>query len=628
MKLGRQAARRVGGLRAVRRSGGRIEGPSVLPFVRFAFLLLCSLLPAGFSSPVLAQIPDSLTPDSVQADTVDETARFLEAERAARVPLNVLPLVGVGGPRAPLSRIVITRDTIDWGIAESVGDLLQRVPGVYLWRGGWFGRPEYPDYQGRGATSVEYYLDGLPYLPMGPDSLGTDPALFPLSFLERIEIDRWPGYLRVHLFTWRRDRLAARSRIGIASGDKSIARYIGSLERRFQNGLGFVVAGEYFDAPTGSGFASTHTNTHYRLQLGWVPSPKFGVQAQSIRMSPVRRPYERAAGDTIGAGQRGDRADEQVRVFYRPSGTELGLRTDLIYGHSRWRGSGVDQSFNQVGALASFRTPTADLGGSVFYRSRWTGLDARANAGWAGIRGFTLSGEIVYQRHDENRESRWTGAQAGLALPLGFTLAGAARLGKVVAAPAVLTDSAQDLTDLSAHLGFHSRPVTLEIGIARTDAFRPFVPQPFLLIDSLRPPGRTDWLTVSGRIAPLQWLTIEGWYSDPMGASVDGIPPTHSYVTGTIRSQFLRKFPSGIFDLKLQLGMEAWSSGTIGVDGTGTPIELGGATFFRSQVQIRLGRLIIFWDRINLNGEKRSFVPEYFVPRFGSTFGARWEFVN
>jgi hypothetical protein len=105
--------------------------------------------------PLRAQILDTIPADTLARDTVDETARFLEAQQAALVPQPVLPRIGVDGPRAPLSRIVLNRDSIDWAINETLGDLLMRVPGVYLWRGGWVGRPEYPDYQGRGATSVE-----------------------------------------------------------------------------------------------------------------------------------------------------------------------------------------------------------------------------------------------------------------------------------------------------------------------------------------------------------------------------------------------------------------------------------------------------------------------------------------
>jgi hypothetical protein len=577
---------------------------------------------------MLAQIIDTLPGDSLPADTVDQTARFLEAQRNALVPMSVLPRLGVEGPRAPLSRIVLTRDSIDWAINQTLGDLLMRIPGVFLWRGGWLGRPEYPNYQGRGASSVEYYLDGVPMIPLGRDSVALDPALVPLGFLERVEFERWPGFLRVHLFTWRNNRRAARSQVGLASGDKDISRYLGALERRFGKGFGLSVAADYFDAPTGSGFTSSHSNTSYWLQFGYVPSDNFGVQVQTFRISPNRRAFERALGDTIGDFLRGDRADDRVRLYYKRGEGDRGLRFDLLYGHSRWQGSQVSQSLDRAGAVVSLRGPTIQLGGSAMYQSRWTSLDLRGTAGWTGLQGIALNGEAVLQRHDGDRTSSWLAGRAGLSLPLGVVLSGAARAGTVVAAPAIETDSAQDVIDLSAHVSWQRSRVGFEVGVTQTDGFRPHSPQPFLLVDSLRPSGTTRWVTVGARISPRQWLTLEGWYSDPLEGSVDGIPPTHSWITGTIRSKFLRTFPSGIFDLKLQLGMEAWSDGIIGRDATGTAIFHGGATFFRSVIEMRLGGIVLFWDRLNLSGNKRSYVPEYLVPRFGSTFGARWEFSN
>jgi len=191
---------------------------SACPPVRLSALLLAVL-----ASPVRAQIIDTLPGDTTAADTVDETARFLEAQRNASIPMNVLPYIGVAGPRAPLSRIVISRDSIDWAINETLGDLLMRVPGVFLWRGGYIGRPEPVNFQARGATAAEYYLDGVPYVAAGVDSVAVDPSLFSTSFLERVEVERWPGLLRVYLFTRRHDRVAPRTWIGIARGDRDHA---------------------------------------------------------------------------------------------------------------------------------------------------------------------------------------------------------------------------------------------------------------------------------------------------------------------------------------------------------------------------------------------------------------------
>jgi hypothetical protein len=129
-------------------------------------------------------------------------------------------------------------------------------------------------------------------------------------------------------------------------------------------------------------------------------------------------------------------------------------------------------------------------------------------------------------------------------------------------------------------------------------------------------------------VAPVQWITLESWYSDPAKGTVDGVPPTHSLTTATIRSKFWRSFPSGIFDLKAQLSMEAWGRGTIGRDAGGNPINLRGATFFSSQLAIQLQSFMIYWNRDNIAASKLTYVPGFRLPNFGSNFGVRWEFLN
>jgi hypothetical protein len=233
------------------------------------FLLTTYCLPLTLS----AQIPQdedngqiAEPQDSLAADTVNTTERYLREQAQLNVRVPVLPLLGVEGPRPPLTRVVFTRDSIEWGHAATVSDLLTRVPGVYLWRGGYTGRPELVNYQSRGASSTEYFLDGLPYVPAGIDSIAVDPALFSLVFLDRIEVERWPGQLRVHLFTRRNDRLAARSRIAIARGDNDYARYEAELERRFTSGFGFVLSGDYLSSPTQAVLSSNYSNTQIWAQ--------------------------------------------------------------------------------------------------------------------------------------------------------------------------------------------------------------------------------------------------------------------------------------------------------------------------------------------------------------------------
>lgn len=580
--------------------------------------------------PLAAQIPqDTIPADTLQQDTVNTTARYLEAQTAIGVRLPVLPHVGADGPRAPLSRIVLERDSIEWALAETVGDLLQRVPGVYLWRGGWLGRTEYPNYRGRGPASVEYLLDGLPYLPIGPDSVGVDPSFFSLSLFERVDIERWPGFLRVSLYTRRHRLKAPGSRIGISSGDKQIARYSGALERRFPSGIGFGLGGERMVAPTATGESSDFDITNIWLQLGYVPSDRVGVQAQLVNSSPDRKRFI-SQGDTLELPLKGKRSDAMFRGFWRSRADDQGLRVDLLLGRTKWSGQGIDDAIRQGGVVVGWRVPTIGLSARAFNRSRFTPWDLRAEAGWAPIRGASVSGEAGYQTHDRGRESRWVGVRGGLELPLGLVAAAALKTGSIVAAPTLLTDQAQNVTDWQTSLRWDRSWAGAELGYAQTGAYRPPSYRPFLpSIAGLAPVPKTEWVTLNWRLRPRQWLTFEGWYSDPTGAATpDGLPPTHSMTSATIRSKFWRKFKSGIFDLKAQVAYESWGDGIIGRDGTGSAIKLDGASFWRTMIEIRLDKFMLYWDRYNLQATRKTYVPGFNILNFGSTFGVRWEFTN
>ncbi len=589
------------------------------------------LFPLTLSAQIAEEQQDTVS-DTLDADTVSTTERFLKEQLQVNVRVPVLPMANVEGPRPPLTRIVFTRDSIEWGHAATVGDLLTRVPGVFLWRGGYIGRPEPVSFQGRGGASAEYYLDGVPYVAAGVDSVVVDPALFSISLLDRIEVERWPGQLRVHLFTRRHDRLAPRSRIAVARGDENFARYEASLERRFRSGLGFGLAGDYLSSPTISGASSDYSNTQVLAQGHYIPSESFGVQYRLLRSGPKRDPFVSTVTgveEDIGLGFDAKRTDAQLRMTLKGKGTEgLGPRADIIYARTGWDSEGLDQQINQIGGYLTYRAPSFSLSASAFHRTRWTRLDMRAGLGWNPIPAFSARGELVHQRHYGGRNSDYANLAAGLELARGLAVTGMARIGKVVAAPAILTDGEQDVRDFQATLGWNRARLGFQLAYARTAAFAPPAYAEFPLIVALAPTPRAEWITASARIAPLQWLTFEAWHSDPRDLAPDGIPPTHSVASATIRSKFLRKFPSGTFDLKLSLAAESWGTGVIGRDALGAPVTLRGATFIRSLIQFALGGFSVYWDRVNLTSSRLGYVPGFEIPAFASNFGVRWEFLN
>jgi len=594
---------------------------------RTAGLALLFLL-AG--SALRAQATDPPRSDSLRnaQDTVDLSARFLEGEALAKVRLPVAPRLTPDGVMPDGSLTVLDRASLEWATAETVAGLLLEVPGLYVWRGGWVGRPEYASYQGRGATSVEYYFDGLPVTPVGPDSVGIDPALLPLRLLDRVEIERWAGLLRVRLYTPRHDVAAAGTGILVSTGDKSIARYGANLQKRFQSGFGYGLAANYWNAPTNDAASSDAQQTDVWLQLSYLHAERWGLQYQYLGQAPNRDPYVTTAGSTIGAGVKGTRSDMQFRAFLQGGKGDLARRADLVFSATGWSGSDVTQQVNGVGVVASWRRPMLSASASGFVRSRWTRADVRGTVGWAPTHALTGSLEAAWLSYDNSRQSQWIGARAGVTLPYGFGVSGSARLGKVVAAPSIEDNAAQKVNDLTGTLTWQRTWLSLQADVSQTSAFNALAPQPYLNVPALAATEATTWLTVGGKIAPVPWIILESRYSNPTSGTPNGNPPTHSLTTATIRSKFIRTFPSGTFDLKAQVGVESWGDGVIGLDASAAPVALNGATFLRAYLELAIGPFRFYYDRMNLMGTDQTYVPGFVIPPYGSTYGIRWTFVN
>lgn len=611
------------------------------------------ILAASLSRPLRAQIPTATIDTSAAADSArddslrhDATARLLTATARASIRVPVLPDLGSEGPKALGSRLVLDRRSVAWHTAFTVADLLLDVPGVYIWRGGWHGRPVYPNYRGRGAASVSWFVDGVPFIPLGPDSVGVDPGLFALALFERVEIERWPSGLRVYLYTPQHNSLAPRSRVGLTTGEFKVSRFTGDLEYRWRNGLGLTTAAEVFDAPgPGGSLNDAHLNTGL-LRAEFVPRQAFGVQVQLYRLSPLIRAYHvgTLGTDTIGGSDRGTRNDLQVRVFARKGDEAHHLEADLLYVRSAWSSDtfrvrindstvatlsdSVHQRSNGGGLVLALRRPRWGVTGTGWLRDGWTPVSLRGNGGIVPFDRLSIDGEVVHEEHDGGRTSGWGGARAALTLPLGFGVEGAVRQGSQVFAPSRRTDVAQDISERSLRGSWDIRYASLFGGVSSTAGFRPYAFQPYLLIDSIRALPRTTWLDLGATLRPSNWLTLDAWYSDPKGASPQGLPPTHSLVRGEIRSKFLRQYPSGIFELRLAAEMETWGHGVIGMDSLGAAIPLRGSTYYRLDIGLKLAGFQFYWDRINLRATKHGYVPGFTVPGLGQAFGMRWEFSN
>ena len=598
-----------------------------------------------------AQVPDSVRADTTASDSTDYSALFHKTYEAGRTRVPAYPRLGRRDMLAPSGRIVYYRDSLEWHNMATLSDLLAKVPGVFVWRGGWLGRPEPINFQGRATASMELIVDGIPYLALGPDSVTVDPSILPMTFYDRVEIERLPGLLRVYLFSRRHDRLPPRTRVGVASGDFQIARYIASLEKRTAGGFGYVVAAEHLAVPLRTGDQGSYANTQTWLQASYVPpSGRIKAMVQLFRGVPKREDVRSLTeagevdpkGDTLSQGLDGHRSEFQASAVYERRSDGLGFRGAAFAGRSSWREDStaltlggpdrhiryLDQRVWQFGGQAGYRTATSSLEARAWHRSRWTPLEVRVSAATSPLRVIGADVEGVYQRHDGARTSRFVTGRVGLNLPAGFRIAASGRTGSRVVYPMLTTAAALPLTDVGGLVSLDRARLGFEVGYWRTAAFAPERFSLYRTIDTIGPSGPTRWLTVSGRLAPKQWFVVDGWYSNPIGTRPEGLPPTHSIVSATIQSRFLPTFRSGIFGLKLQGSMETWGTGVIGRDAKGAPITERGATFFRAQIQLKIGDFIAYYDRANFQAARAGYLPNLPVLRLASSFGVRWEFSN
>lgn len=589
---------------------------------------------AASAADSLAQPRDSTT-----------TERLLAVEGNVRTQLRTTPRVSFGELGPAGSRIVLTRDSIEWAPARTVSDLLANHAPVFLWRGGWLGRPELPNMLARGATSVAYLIDGVPFIPIGPDSVAVNPATWALELFDRIEIERAPAELRVFLFTRQHDRVAPRTSIGVSTGDRAHSKYTGTFEKRYASGFGLSIVGDFtgVNAPTGGSGAADVTNAW--LQLSWRRNARFGADVQYLVQAVDRGALlgaGEAAADTLDPGLTGTRSDVKARVAWRGQDDGLGFRADLILARTAWRSDSLDATIGQFGVIGGYRRPTWSADLQAIHRTEWTPLDSRVALAWSPSRLFTGSIEGVYQQHSENRTAQYATARVGvdvgrfpavpllgLRLPGQLRVGGMVRHGMVVQAPSIVSDTGQSITDYELLAAVEGRTLGVEVRWSSLDAWQALPYRQFQAVPGFIPQPRTEWVQVAARLAANSWLSLASHYEHPLGGFLpDGVPPNHAWTTLTVNSRFLRNFPSGIFRLKVQGILETWSPGVIGRNSDGEPIAQPGLTFLRSNVQFKIGPFTAYWDRVNFQAVRKGQVPGYPIMSLGSSYGIRWSYDN
>lgn len=361
--------------------------------------------------------------------------------------------------------------------------------------------------------------------------------------------------------------------------------------------------------------------------MAYIPSPKYGVLVQYVTSSPNRDDAVNTFG--VVKGVDGKRTDMFLRGFLRKRDDGLGPMLDVVLARSAFSNDTIKQGIGSVTATASFRTPTLSAAASAAYRTRWTTVDLGASAGWTPSPKIGINANAAYQLLTGSRSSTWVGAQASISPFSHIILKANGRVGSVVQAPSIETDTAQSVLEGTGSIGWESRLLGVEVGLTRTAAWNPMPYQETgSVVATIAPSASTNWFFAKGRLTPVNWIAIDAWYSSPTGIVPEGVPPEHFRLFGTVRSRFLRTFPSGAFDLKASIGLERWGEGVLGSTVGGAPYVLPAQMYLETMIEVRIQAFAIYFSRANLLSELPGYVPNFPVQPLATTFGVRWGFLN
>jgi len=615
---------------------------------RAASLVLAAILVAtvgaGKSRAAMAQAVDTSgrAPPAAPPATPHDTGETARADSTRRdtthdtIP-HFLPALPPGFPQGPLpagTRYTFTADSFAFSDKRTLSDLLSRIPGVFVARTGLFGQPEAVLYAGRGAAGLELYWDGVPYLPLGRDSVFVDPARVPLAPLERVDVIVLPSVLRVYLTSLRQRSTAPASEVGITTGVAGTAGYRGEFLKRWRSGLGLSVVADWNDFAGISGSASTaFQDVDLWFKGEFVPTPRAGVAFQILSSDWNRQGA--TAPTVIPISQK--READMISGFYATRGDGLGQRVDLSLATSSLSHDSavVSRSLGQGMLTLSSFWPRTSVQLITVVQGDPNPFALELRTGWMPFPFVTLSADARHASYENGRDGNRAHLAVGLTLPLGFRAHGDVAWASDYDAPARLDDSLQTTTDLYGAVTWTSRLLTFEVGGARRDPFTPVAdfPEGFPGISGLAPTPATNYVVLQAAIRPLPGLELSGWYWNPVRGGGDFEPPTHGRYSVTFYSKFWRTYRSGIFAVRAELAEETWSGGSgagIFTDSSGviTALTLPPGTFMNLNAQIRVAGVTIFWSLRNARAFHGGYVPGESYPGNYQVYGVRWQFTN
>jgi hypothetical protein len=562
--------------------------------------------------------------------------------------------------------------------AQSLSELLGRVPGITEFAAGGIGAPVVLASQGD-LRRIRLFLDGLELDPMDRRARGVAPINdLPLHALEEVRIERGAEEVRVYARTWRVDRTVPYTRADIGTGDQNTNQYRAFFGRRYDHGEVLQVSAEQFTTqPDNSLPSSDALNLMGRLGITRGPWSADGL----IEHSHKNRASWRGTGDDderthIIDGIETNRSTAYLRLGNgdpdRGRWMQLIASAHSYLGKPRSStsvGTGIDST--ALGDSAAYESQYLVTGGVTRGPVQVSGAERFRVGGTrtshvASGRASAVGGPIALSLFAEGQSylnpSRYEGtakfslldriAVTGSASRTGggtfdrlfveprsaavFTDSGTfdlSRLGPFVAPDTseVIRYQLAPRTNLRAEAGIRVRDLWITGGIMRRGPTTLLAPAEFDTAYQKRPAIAIE------REATARTASIRGRLWKAVYADVWGVAWSDS--TGFYRPQYqtrselylqtnlLDKFPRGNFGILTSLSHEYRSSSRFPVSSDSIAVAPG-FRVIAFKLEIRVATAVVTYQFRNLLQEKYAMVPGFNMPRQTQFYGVRWDFWN
>lgn len=597
------------------------------------------------------QRPDS----SIVADTTAEAVARRDTLKAPFARAESPPSTDIG------FRYTWDRTEYYASGALTLADLLERVPGLTTFRGGWIAAPATASYLGA-MGRVRVYMDGIEYDALAPREGGmNDLGAIQLWQLEDVTVERGASEVRVFVRTLRHDRTTPNTRVDVFTGDEDTNAYRGFYGKRWRNGMGLQVGAQQWSTSASPLEGGSGDALSLLLRVGWAR----GSWSIDGFAQQNRRNYDQLRDGTIGGTDGGVIPGSEVR-------------DRLVYLRAGWRRPDLDGPWLQLTASARRVTEAGEritTAGGTFPVDTIDTLAVRpqyvAAAGYTRggfrlsgtlrARGGTGSGDALLspgvrvsvdrrwlsatafaervERFDDSTITR-VEALARLSPTSWFSIGGAVSRedGNQSLAGEGVTDPVGGGTvepsitpTVRGEAALRLRRVWVSGGVMRRgDAVlrtpRIFYPQETIPADVNDAPLNGTFAAIRGPI----WkaIGVDAW--GVRWERGDGLyrPQYQSRSELYVRSNLLRRFPSGEFGVLFAATHEYRSNALFLAPG-GTGLRTAPQSrVIGTLLELRLQNAVISWQFRNIAGERYAWVPGLVAPRPVNVYGVRWEFWN